>query len=401
MSQHDFVLDNATGAAFRADLNAALLAVISQSSGTSEPATMYAYQFWADTTTGLLKIRNAANNAWITIGTLAAANLGLLPLSGGTMTGSILVGTTYSYDIGAITAGLRALYLGSDDSAAKSTKIKSGAVGSSWTLTLPVDSGGSVKGVMENDGAGVTSWKARSQKVYQSKTTTYTALLSDDVIFASNTGSAWTLSLPTAVGNGGKEFEIINNGTSYANAITIDPNSSETVGGASTTTLNTPGESIIIVSDNSNWLIKQRHTATAWATGGSVNWTTNTTSAVKWRRIGDSMEVQAHAVLSGAPDNATFLVTLPNSLTMDTGKLAGSTATSNVGQALGSGFTLDASAGIAYSLVPTPNSSTTVLLVMTYGSGVTSIVAQSVPFVYANNDRVSVMFKVPISGWNS
>jgi len=52
---------------------------------------MYAYQWWADTTTGLLKIRNAANSAWVTIGTLASANLGLLSLAGGTMTGVLAV----------------------------------------------------------------------------------------------------------------------------------------------------------------------------------------------------------------------------------------------------------------------------------------------------------------------
>jgi hypothetical protein len=38
----------------------------------------------------LLKLRNAANNAWITIGTLADANLGLLSLAGGTLTGALL-----------------------------------------------------------------------------------------------------------------------------------------------------------------------------------------------------------------------------------------------------------------------------------------------------------------------
>jgi hypothetical protein len=46
-------------------------------SGAAQPSTTYAYQWWPDTTTGLLKLRNAANNAWITIGTLADANLGL------------------------------------------------------------------------------------------------------------------------------------------------------------------------------------------------------------------------------------------------------------------------------------------------------------------------------------
>lgn len=90
MSQHDGVIDNATGAAFRADLNLFLLAILSNSSGATEPATMYAYQWWADTTTGLLKIRNAANSAWVTIGTLASTNLGLLSKAGGTMTGAIL-----------------------------------------------------------------------------------------------------------------------------------------------------------------------------------------------------------------------------------------------------------------------------------------------------------------------
>jgi hypothetical protein len=38
----------------------------------------------------LLKIRNAANNDWVTIGTLASANLGLLSLAGGTLTGALL-----------------------------------------------------------------------------------------------------------------------------------------------------------------------------------------------------------------------------------------------------------------------------------------------------------------------
>jgi hypothetical protein len=45
---------------------------------------------WADTTAGLLKIRNAANSGWITVGTLADANLGLLSLAGGTLTGALL-----------------------------------------------------------------------------------------------------------------------------------------------------------------------------------------------------------------------------------------------------------------------------------------------------------------------
>jgi len=67
MAQHDYNIANQSGAAFRQDLNNALEAIVSQNSGTAEPSVTYAYQWWADTTNGVLKQRNAANSAWITI----------------------------------------------------------------------------------------------------------------------------------------------------------------------------------------------------------------------------------------------------------------------------------------------------------------------------------------------
>mgnify|MGYP003111067155 CR=1 FL=1 len=67
MATHDYVLDNATGANFRADLNLVLAAIVSNNSSSTEPSTKYAYQWWADTNDGVLKIRNSANNAWITL----------------------------------------------------------------------------------------------------------------------------------------------------------------------------------------------------------------------------------------------------------------------------------------------------------------------------------------------
>ena len=67
MAQHDYVIANQSGSSFRSDLNNALSAIVSNNSGSSEPTTTYAYQWWADTTTGQLKLRNAANSAWITV----------------------------------------------------------------------------------------------------------------------------------------------------------------------------------------------------------------------------------------------------------------------------------------------------------------------------------------------
>ncbi len=67
MATHDYIISNASGAAVRADLNNALAAIVSNNSNASSPSTTYAYQWWADTTTGQLKLRNSANSAWITI----------------------------------------------------------------------------------------------------------------------------------------------------------------------------------------------------------------------------------------------------------------------------------------------------------------------------------------------
>lgn len=70
MSQHDHVIDSASGAAVRADLNNALLAIVSQNSGSSAPSTTYAYMRWPDTTNGVIKRRNAANSGWLVERTL-------------------------------------------------------------------------------------------------------------------------------------------------------------------------------------------------------------------------------------------------------------------------------------------------------------------------------------------
>lgn len=67
MSQHDMDVANASGATVRADINSALQALASNSSGASGPSTTYAYQFWCDTTNGLMKQRNSANSAWLTL----------------------------------------------------------------------------------------------------------------------------------------------------------------------------------------------------------------------------------------------------------------------------------------------------------------------------------------------
>jgi len=89
VATHDYSLANATGAQFRSDLNNALAAIASNNSNATDPATTFAFQWYVDTGDNKLKIRNGANNAYIDVGDVTAANLGLAPLAGATFTGTV------------------------------------------------------------------------------------------------------------------------------------------------------------------------------------------------------------------------------------------------------------------------------------------------------------------------
>lgn len=73
MSQHDFDIANQGFPATRADINNALQALGSLSSGATAPATTYANQLWYDTANNVIKIRNEDNDAWISLMTLDQA----------------------------------------------------------------------------------------------------------------------------------------------------------------------------------------------------------------------------------------------------------------------------------------------------------------------------------------
>ena len=82
MSQQDFNITTAdanTGITYRAAVNAALQALASSSSGSAEPSTKYAFQIWADTANDLLKVRNSANTAWISLMVISTGRPAYIP----------------------------------------------------------------------------------------------------------------------------------------------------------------------------------------------------------------------------------------------------------------------------------------------------------------------------------
>ena len=87
----NYVIDNDTGSAVSTDLNNVFAAIQSLNSGSADPSgTQVAFQLSVNTTSNLLKLRNASNNGYITIGNVTQANLGLAPVAGATFTGAVI-----------------------------------------------------------------------------------------------------------------------------------------------------------------------------------------------------------------------------------------------------------------------------------------------------------------------
>ncbi len=70
MATHDYIIDNQSAPAFRADLNNALAAIASQNASAVAPTVTFANMIWYDTSTNQIKKRNEANSNWIVLGTV-------------------------------------------------------------------------------------------------------------------------------------------------------------------------------------------------------------------------------------------------------------------------------------------------------------------------------------------
>lgn len=85
---------------------------------------------------------------------------------------------------------------------------------------------------------------------FTNKTSNYTVDNTDCVINC--TSGNFTVTMPTAVGLGGKYFVIKNSGTG---TITIDADGSETIDGAANKIMAVQYESYTLISDGVNWLV--------------------------------------------------------------------------------------------------------------------------------------------------
>ena len=92
LSVTDFTIDNASGQSVRLDIQACLKALQGQSAESSDLADSQcvAGMWFLRSDSNTLKIRGSGSS-FTTVGSIDQANLGLLPRSGGTMTGALLI----------------------------------------------------------------------------------------------------------------------------------------------------------------------------------------------------------------------------------------------------------------------------------------------------------------------
>jgi len=153
MAQADGSCANASGSAFRADLNTQLAAAFTNHSGATAPATTFAYQFWADTTSNKLKIRNSGNTGWVDLrgldGSLQVSSASALTVGDGTATAPSL-GFTSDTDtgifkssantIGVALAGTQKLLIGEE------LATDMGGISILWNTTLNPANNSSING---------------------------------------------------------------------------------------------------------------------------------------------------------------------------------------------------------------------------------------------------------------
>lgn len=177
MANHDYVIANQGFPAFRADLNSVLQAVVSNNSSASEPTTKYAYQMWYETDTNNWYMRNADNDAWITLATFNQTNdtvnfidssatvSGISTSASATVMtladGSVAINPAGFVSVGgAATQSGEIRFLEDTDNGSSYVALKSAsALGGNLSLTLPT-ADGSAGQFMKTDGSGNLSFAA-------------------------------------------------------------------------------------------------------------------------------------------------------------------------------------------------------------------------------------------------
>jgi hypothetical protein len=235
--------------------------------------------------------------------------------------------------------------------------------------------------------------------VYRSVITTDPVGVDDETMNLS--GASFTSTLPTAVGVAGKRYKYLHSGTSFSQVYTLATTSAQTIGGVASGSyaLYTNGEVLEIESDGANWIIVGRHTSTPWTSYSptiSAGFGTTSQSGAVWRRIGDSVQVNAYWT-NGTVAASLASVTLPGSSSVNATKFARANTTAAAGHLVGH-WTNAGNNNNGRLVTATGTDATLIYFGQNFTTGSTAIAANG-STVASSSVSTIISFEVPVVGW--
>lgn len=222
---------------------------------------------------------------------------------------------------------------------------------------------------------------------YTAQSTTYSAAINDYVLASS---AAFTITLPTAVGNSGKLIGIQHGGSNFV-VYTLATTSGQTIGGiaSGSYSLYTNGETLVLVSDGANWQILNHKADTQWENYPSgpiiVGAGTPTGVAFEWRRSGPQCFWRG-SFTTGTPTSTPAQLPLPGSVTISS-TVGTNTITGN----------WTSSSGVYFGVIlASPNNAYVSWMI---SSTVIAIAPQNGNTAWAGGAYVTTWGNIQITGW--
>lgn len=235
----------------------------------------------------------------------------------------------------------------------------------------------------------------------------YPATINDGLILCDSSGGTFTVTLPTAANNNGKQIVIKKTDSSF-NAVNIATTGGQTIDGASSTTLNTENECLTLIAAGNNWQVLDRKIPSFWQAAtfrpDGSGFVSQASQQSFIRRVGDSLECHISLTLNvvgAAPGYIVFPAAFPYSI--DTTLVRDQSLPIGTwwGAHSGTQYTFDGSlarTGPVGVNVATPDRFFPSVI---GNSGLMQTFTANSYFASGNSDVIYMKLTVPISGWNS